>query len=76
MTARKSTAARRIADLDRMLAEGPDGSPMYANRLMRELADLQFAILTKQVPLTIDDLRSRVRRADEILPNVTRSLPR
>ena len=66
----------RVADLDKMLAEGHDGTPTYGNRLMRELVELQYAILTRQVPLTVDDLRVRVRRADSIVGGVTASLPR
>ena len=66
----------RVTDLDKMLEEGHDGSADYANRLMRELVELQYAILTKQVKLGIDDLRKRVRLADALVPNVTGSLPR
>jgi hypothetical protein len=54
-----AAAADRIARLDALIdADTPD-----VDRVNRELVELQFAILTKQVPLTLDDLRVRIRRA-------------
>lgn len=69
-------ARQRVADLDRLLADEGDGTTHGPNVIMRELVELHFAILTGKVDLTLADLKARVRRADEFLPNVTASLPR
>ena len=61
----------RVTELDALIAAGDDGDVYYANRVLRELVELQFAILTKQVPLSNDDLRARVIAArDQGIPVV------
>ena len=49
-----------VSDLDKLIADGHDGTTHYANTVLRELVEMQFAILTKQIPMSNDDLRERV----------------